>query len=565
MDKKPKAPALITDADDKTVIEMPSEEEPIEIPGYEVIKSLGKGGMGMVYLARQLGVLDREVALKTILPKHEDEVFKQYFLREGQRQAKLHHPNILPIYSAGEAGDMLYLSVSYARNGSLRDRLNARSLTMEQSVNIVAGVLSALNHAHSELDAPMAHLDVKPENILFDGENVFLADFGIAKMIAEEGTAMGVVAGDPRYWPPEQQLDQASTKSDIYALAVMFFEMLSGERPDASLRSITRPEQIKALARQLPPEARVLAPLIGKCLNPNSAARPDAEFLIHELRRLTTPKQSPWRFIAGAAIVLAVGIGLSQTSVQNSIRATWLELFPPPAYPIEFALLPANSKLWVDGREEPLRTLTLTEGQHRVVAVAPGYIGETRLVDAHERVSAVDIQLEPVIAATDEELLRFINSFDGSDQAHDMLWREPTLRTLVELDRLEGSDPDAFDALVVGLRALASARDAIAATSLFYAAFEGIDVADDPKSLMSGLVAASENGYPVASFLRSLYIVQSLLEAEQTFNKNPYAFEEVEALLQRVDREGLPETAALVAGVAGIPVSKATEESRPVR
>ena len=183
----------------------------VAVPGFTIIRSLGKGGMGMVYLARQQGVLERDVALKTILPKHEDEVFRSYFLREGRRQAKLHHPNILPIFAAGEAGDLLYLSVYYARDGSLRDRMDAKVLTLPRAVEIVGDVLAALHHAHCELDVPMAHLDVKPENILFDGDNVFLADFGIAKILAEEGTMMGVVAGDPRYWPPEQQIDKATT------------------------------------------------------------------------------------------------------------------------------------------------------------------------------------------------------------------------------------------------------------------------------------------------------------------------------------------------------------------
>lgn len=553
----------VDDDSGSTVIVSPAETPPethsVQIPGYEIIQSLGKGGMGMVYLARQIGVLEREVALKTILPKHEDEVFRSYFLREGQRQAKLHHPNILPIFSAGESGELLYLSVYYARNGSLRDRMDAKEINSKQAADIVCDVLSALHHAHSELDVPMAHLDIKPENILFDGDNVFLADFGIAKLLAEEGTVMGVVAGDPRYWPPEQQLDQATTKSDIYALGVMFFEMLSGKRPEANLRSVTTSAQEKALARKLPTDARLFAPLIAKCLNPNTEARPDADLLRRDLRRLITPRQAPRKVIASALLLLLFGIGLSQPGFREFVQDRWAAAFPAPTYPVTFSLTPVNGKLWVDGQEEPLRNFALTEGEHRVVAVAPGHLGKSYLIEVDEDSAPFELELLATPEASDTEYQRFISSFDGSDRSHDMEWREPTLKNVVDLDRMEQEASAEFDLRVEELEALAFAGDEIAATSLFYAAFEGIGVPDGPKTLMQGLVAASEKGYPVASLLRALYIVQTLLEEDQTFNLNPYAFEEVETLLLRVAEQGMPETASLIAQVAGI---TSIEESR---
>ena len=544
-------------------VEAPPESESVDIPGYEVIRALGKGGMGMVYLARQLGVLEREVALKTILPKHEDEVFRRYFLREGKRQAKLHHPNILPIFTAGEAGDSLYLSVYYARDGSLRDRMDAKLVDVARAAGIICDVLSALHHAHCELDVPIAHLDVKPENILFDGDNAFLADFGIAKILAEDATVVGVVAGDPRYWPPEQQLNQASTKSDIYATSIMFFEMLTGERPEAGLRAITSSAQTKALAAKMPQEARVFAPLIAQCFNPDPTARPDAGFLVEEIRRLSRPRQLSRKILASAAFVLLLGVALSQPAVRDGLRDRWLQAFPPPSYAVAFSLTPSSSRLWVDGAEEPLHRFSLTEGEHRIVAVAPGYLGESFVVNVEADQGPLQISLTPMPAASDEEYLAFINIFDGSDQSHAMDWREPTLRNLVALDRLEQSSPEEFGRLIDELDSLAFAGDAVAATSLFYAAFEGIETRDGPKTLMQGLVGASEAGYPVASLLRALYIVQSLLDAQQTFNSNPYAFEEVETLLTQVASQGLPKTAALVARVAGINSLDSTQTPSP--
>ena len=332
----------------------------------------------------------------------------------------------------------------------------------------------------------------------------------------------------------------------------MFFEMLSGERPGPELRSITTLTQQKALARQLPAEARVFAPLIARCLNPNMAARPDAADLAAELKRLTSPRPPLGRVASWVFVVLVVGIGISQPAARDAIRERWTTMFPLPQHPAAFSLSPENSKLWIDGQAEPLRNLRLSEGEHRVVAVAANHIGETVLLRVDDGGAEVAFDLAPQPAADDTELQRFITSFDGSDAAHEMTWREPTLINVVTLDRLEAGDPKAFEDRVEELQALAAAGDAVAATSLFYAAFEGIGVPDGPKKLMQGLVVASDDGYAMASLLRALYVVQSLLEAEETFNNNPYAFAEVESLLRRAAEQGLPETAARVASVAGI-------------
>jgi len=540
------------DGNDGTVVIDVVTETTLEIPGYEMIETLGRGGMGMVYRARQTDMLDREVALKTILPRHEDMMFRRYFLKEGQRQAQLHHPNILPIFTAGEAGQVLYLSMYYARDGSLRDRIDGASLTVEQSVDIVCSVLAALHHAHKDLDAPLAHLDVKPENILFDGENVFLADFGIAKTLAEDATVIEGAAGDPRYWPPEQRNNEASTKSDIYALGIMFFEMLSGQRPSAAVRTISNRTQAKALAAELPQGAKKFAPLIAQCLQADPQGRPDADTMRRELKTLIAPRRFSVTIVAAGLVVLALAIALSQPIVHESFRDGWTTLFPPESRLMTFSLAPANGQLWIDGQEEALRSLSLAEGEHRVVAVADGYIGESSLINVGEDPTAVAFELQPVPAADDDEYQRFINSFDGSDQVHTMDWNDPTLLNLAILDRLESDNPGLFRDRINELRALATAGDAVAATSLFYAAFEGLKITGGPKPLVPGLINASEDGYALASLLRALYVIQTLFEAKQTFNDNPYAFEEVEALLERAANQGLAQAAAWVGEVAGV-------------
>ena len=109
-------------------------------------------------------------------------------MQEGQRQAELHHPHILPIFAAGEIKDCLYLVMHYARDGSLRDKIQSGGLPVAESASIVIDLLKALQHAHNDLDNPLVHLDIKPENILFDGDSALLADFGIARKIESEAS-----------------------------------------------------------------------------------------------------------------------------------------------------------------------------------------------------------------------------------------------------------------------------------------------------------------------------------------------------------------------------------------
>lgn len=537
--------------DDATVV-MGDESLGSSIPGYEIIRTLGRGGMGMVYLARQLDVLDREVALKTVLPVHTGDVFRSYFLKEGQRQAQLHHPNILPIFAAGEAEGTLYLSMYYARDGSLRERIDEQSLSLNEIVDIGDRILSALQHAHSELESPMAHLDVKPENILFDGENVFLADFGIATSFAEDATVIAGTAGDPRYWPPEQQIGEASTRSDLYAFGLMFYELLTGTRPGADLKQITSRQQVKALADSMPSASRACAPVIGRCLHPDPAARPDASEVREELRQAFAPKKSRALMIVALVTTLAAGALISQPVVRLELQEAYEKLFPRETFAMKFTISPDNGRLWLDGQEEALRSVSLKEGEHRMVVVAEGYVGQTDLIQVEADKPSATVSLDPIPPASDGEYLRFFEAFDGSTRAYTMDWSDPTLQNLILLDRLEKEDQAKFREREQDLVALAGAGDAVAATTLFYAAFEGIEVRDGPKALMQGLISASDEGYAVASLLRALFVLQSLLEAGETFNKNPYAFEEVATLLTRAAQQGLPEAAERVATIAGI-------------
>jgi WD40 repeat protein/serine/threonine protein kinase len=201
------------------------------VKGYQFIERLGQGGFGIVYRATQLSV-GREVAIKAILPVHANtREFIQRFENEAQLVARLEHPHIVPLFDYWRDPDGAYLVMRYLRAGSLRDRMKKGPLSYDEILTVLDHVASALDLAHR---SDVVHHDVKPENILLDGDqNAYLSDFGIA----EESTAVkfGGVRGSPPYMAPEQIEEKApSPKMDIYSLGIMLYELLGGKHPFVS-------------------------------------------------------------------------------------------------------------------------------------------------------------------------------------------------------------------------------------------------------------------------------------------------------------------------------------------
>ncbi len=214
----------------------PAAELNAVLPQFEVLKMLGQGGMGAVYLARQL-TLDRLVAIK-ILPTIEgDSHFAARFGREARALARLSHPHIVTVHDAGKTeSGIYYLVMEYVDGTDLRHVLRSGSLPPEQALAIVPVICDALIYAHKQ---GIVHRDIKPENILLDQEGrVKIADFGLAKMMvsshAEDVLTMTrQVLGTPYYMAPEQARSGGAVdhRADIYALGVVFYEMLTGELP----------------------------------------------------------------------------------------------------------------------------------------------------------------------------------------------------------------------------------------------------------------------------------------------------------------------------------------------
>lgn len=224
------------------------EELAPHFPNLEILECLGRGGMGVVYKARQKS-LGRLVALKLLAPERtHDAAFEQKFAQEARALAALNHPNIVTIHDFGRAGGFFYLIMEYVDGVNLRAALRGDRFTPEQALAIVPPVCEALQYAH---DHGVVHRDIKPENLLLDREGrVKVADFGIAKMLrAETGAGeVGVAetaAGTPRYMAPEQRERGATDhRADIYSLGVVLYELLTGELPGDRLEPPSRKVRI---------------------------------------------------------------------------------------------------------------------------------------------------------------------------------------------------------------------------------------------------------------------------------------------------------------------------------
>jgi predicted Ser/Thr protein kinase len=207
-------------------------------PQLEVLELVGRGGMGVVYKARQRG-LDRLVALKILPPEVDrDPGFRERFVREARALARLTHPNIVAVYDFGQVEGRYYFLMEFVDGANLRKMLHGGHLKPQEAMAIVPQLCDALQFAHEE---GIVHRDIKPENILLDRKGrVKIADFGLAKLLGASVqkdpytlTMPRQVLGTPHYMAPEQ-FERPGTvdhRADIYSMGVVFYEMLTGELP----------------------------------------------------------------------------------------------------------------------------------------------------------------------------------------------------------------------------------------------------------------------------------------------------------------------------------------------
>lgn len=235
----------------------------LSIPGYQIKAHVGSGGMAVVFRAVQES-LQRPVALK-VLKETESKEWTERFLNEGRILASLDHRNIITVHDIGIYEGHIYISMEYLQGGDLKERIET-GMEPKEALEILATIGDALETAHKK---GVIHRDVKPGNILFrqDGTPV-MADYGIAKDFERETdvTVDGTVVGTPDYLAPEQaRIEPIDGRTDVYGLGIIFYEMLTGEKPFAG----TSPVEIvfKHLNEpipKLPGELAMYQPLLEK-------------------------------------------------------------------------------------------------------------------------------------------------------------------------------------------------------------------------------------------------------------------------------------------------------------
>jgi serine/threonine-protein kinase len=394
---------------------------------YRVIEEIGAGGMATVYLAEDLRH-DRRVALKVLRPELAAVIGAERFLAEIKLTANLQHPHILPLFDSGEAvvshqspdvgaplttddsrlTSFLYYVMPFVEGESLRSRLNReKQLPVAEAVRIASEVASGLDYAHRH---GVVHRDIKPENILLHDGRAMVADFGIALAASKAGgnrmTETGMSLGTPHYMSPEQAMGEReiTARSDVYALGVVLYEMLTGDPPFTGstaqavvARVLTEaPRPILPQRHTIPPEveAAVLTALEKLPADRFGSAAEFAEALagrgaVPTVRTAAAPAARP--AAAGKFRVDPVKVGLFAGLVLAAGAAVWGWLRSGPAPEVNrFSLsLPASQAL------APVSTsgnrVAISPDGKRLVYVGPAQRGTQLWVREHDQLSATPV------------------------------------------------------------------------------------------------------------------------------------------------------------------------------
>ena len=294
-----------------------------EVSGYRVEELIGRGGMGEVYRAWD-DRLERNVALKILIPRlADDDAFRERLLRESRLAASLDHPNVVPVYDAGEADSRFFLAMRYVEGTDLRAVLRGEgALSPERAIDIAAQVAGALDAAH---ERGLVHRDVKPSNVLLDERgHCYLADFGLTQSMAAQGqTTDGSLLGTLDYVAPEQiRGGDVDGRADVYSLGCLLFECLTGEVPFA------RPSEVATLYAHLedepprPSERRPELPVeLDDVLGRSMAKEPDERqptcaALVAEARIAlglveTGPRRLRLAVVASAFVLLVAAVAVA--------------------------------------------------------------------------------------------------------------------------------------------------------------------------------------------------------------------------------------------------------------
>ena len=276
--------------------------EPPQLGRYTIDAEIGRGAMGVVFRATD-AVLQRTVAVKTVnmaLEKDHADKYEARFFQEARAAGGLNHPNIVTVYDAGKAGDVVYMAMEYIQGVELRTLLTeGQPMALNRALAIAAQVAEGLGYAHQ---AGVVHRDIKPANIMVTADGpVKITDFGIARMRASADlTQTGVMLGSPKYMSPEQVIGKrADHRSDIFSLGVILYEMLTGAGPFSGENITALMYQIVNFAPPAPSSVNKAVPemldfIVAKMLaKPIEERYPDAREVARDLRECERSLAAP--------------------------------------------------------------------------------------------------------------------------------------------------------------------------------------------------------------------------------------------------------------------------------
>ena len=379
---------------------------------YELLEEIARGGMGVVYKARQLS-LNRLVALKMILSGQlASEAEVKRFRTEAEAAASLDHPNIVPIYEVGEHEGRHYFAMRLVEGGNLANQISRFKDDLKAAAVLTANVARAVHHAHQR---GILHRDLKPSNILVgpDGQP-YVTDFGLARLVKQDSdlTHTGCIVGTPNYMAPEQALGktkQLTTTSDVFSLGAILYQMLTGQVPfqaETPLETVkqvveTEPQRPSSVNRRVDPD---LETICLKCLAKDPQRRyGSAEALADDLHRWVkhetisarpaTTRERAVKWIRRHRIVFAAATAVTTSLILGLGSSTWLFL---------------NEK---EARKRA-EAAEFTQGQLRQRAEA----SENSARAEGKRAEAAAVQAKVALAANDfQEAIRLVAEDRASD------------------------------------------------------------------------------------------------------------------------------------------------------
>ncbi|HET7589893.1 MAG TPA: protein kinase [Solirubrobacterales bacterium] len=366
-----------------------------EIAGYRIEELIARGGMGVVYRATHLG-LERPVALKVIARELADRAgFRERFLRESRLAARLDHPAVVPVYDSREVDGELLVAMRLVQGGDLRGLIEREGpLPPARALDLLGQVAAALDAAHA---AGIVHRDVKPHNILVEGDRAYLSDFGLAKAFDESGAASGAsVVGTAHYMSPEQWRGEAiGPAADVYSLGCVLYEAITGVAPFARSESDpepTMPQGVeaairRAVARDPAERYRSAGELIAAArAAAGSDVRPTAVLSRDRSERTTAPNRPRSFFgrMGGRATAwLLGGVAIITVAIAAAVLLLLGSSGPSVSSPIAIGKPPLRlaagaEAVWVTSeRDGTLTRLDPESGEvvGRPIALEPGIAG----------------------------------------------------------------------------------------------------------------------------------------------------------------------------------------------